>query len=423
MVKNGLKNRGGFIAALDVGTTKVCCVIARVEADNSLRLVGVGHQVSKGMRAGGIVDMEGVEISILNAVHQAEQAADCTVREIYVNVVGGRPISQMIDIEASMGGNAVEESDIKAMLEQGQAACHVDNQEIIHAFPLSYTIDQNEGIRDPRGMFGETLSLKAHILKTPLSSLRNLATCIHRCHLDIAGFVMTPYASGLGVLVEDEMDLGAILLDVGGGSTHIAAFLNKEIIYADMIPLGGDHITSDIARGLSTPLNHAERLKILYGSAVPSVADERELVAIPQVGENDYADSIQVTKAAFTRIIQPRVEEIFEMVGERLVSSGINGLVGRRLVMTGGASQMFGMKELASQILDKQVRLAKPLSISRLSEGGSGPSFSTCAGLLIYALQTREERGVPFSSVLLQQHDSLWEKVKSFSEKFKEWFG
>jgi cell division protein FtsA len=413
MRKSLSKNRSGFLAVLDVGTTKVCCVVARVETDGSLRVVGVGHQVSRGMKAGAIIDMEGVETSILNAVHSAEQAAGHTIREVYVNVVGGRPISQIIDIEANIGGNAVDETDIKAIMDQGQMACQGEHREIIHAIPLTYTIDQNQGIRDPRGMFGDQMALKLHVLQTPLSPLRNLATCIHRCHLDIAGFVVTPYASALGVLSEDETDLGVTLVDMGGGTTSIAVFLNGEVIYADVVPVGGDHVTNDLARGLSTPLNHAERLKTLYGSAIPSPSDDRELVMVPQVGENDYADAIQVAKSSLTAIIQPRVEEIFEMVKGRLEERGMQTIAGRRLVLTGGASQIFGVKEIASQILEKQVRLAKPLPIQGLAEAGSGAAFATCAGLLTYG--RRMGGGKSPSSLFLEKGNSLLENIM-------EWF-
>jgi cell division protein FtsA len=233
--------------------------------------------------------------------------------------------------------------------------------------------------------------------------------------LDVKGFVVTPYASALGVLSEDEMELGATLLDMGGGTTSIAVFHNGEMVYADVVPVGGEHVTNDLARGLSTPLTHAERLKTLYGSAIPSPSDDREGVMVPQVGEHDYTEAIQVSKASLTRIIQPRIEEIFELVSHRLEESGISPFAGRRLVITGGASQMFGVKEIAAQVLEKQVRLAKPLPIQGLAEAGSGAAFATCAGLLTYGLRDSGLTQSLPSSLFFRQGTSFLEGVK-------EWF-
>lgn len=407
------KRKTSIVAVLDIGTTKTCCMIARFESAEDFKIIGVGTQVSRGMRAGAIVDLEAIETSILNAVHIAEQSSGETIRHIYVNVAGGRPFSQMVDVEALITGSAVDATDVKSILTQGQISCQRADQEIIHTLPLSYTIDQSQGIQDPQGMFGDKLTAKIHVIQTPLSPLRNLMTCINRCHLDIAGFVISSYASGLGTLVPDEIELGVTLIDIGGGSTDIAVFNAGGLLFADSIPLGGDHVTNDIARGLSTPVVQAERLKTLYGSALLSPADDRELIMVPQVGESDYSEAFQISKSMLTRIIQPRIEEIFEFVRRQLENQGVYSIAGRRLVLTGGGSQLYGVKELAGQFLDKHVRLARPLPLPGLSDAMVSPSFATAVGLLNYAknLPLVNDQG----STLSRLWEDSWNKIS-------EWF-
>jgi len=218
--------------------------------------------------------------------------------------------------------------------------------------------------------------------------VRNLSTCIERCHLDPVGFVVSPYASGLAVLVEDEMDLGVTVIDMGGGTTTIAVFYEGNVIYTDMVPVGGNHVTSDIARGLSAPLAHAERLKTLYGHAMTSPVDEREMIDVPQVGEAPDEPARQVPRSILTAILQPRLEETMELVRSRLETSGFDKIAGRRVVLTGGACQVPGLGDLAALVLDKQVRIGKPVRACGLAEATAGPAYSTCAGLLGYALKS-----------------------------------
>jgi cell division protein FtsA len=413
MRKSLRKGKAGVVAVLDIGTTKTCCIIAQTENLEGFKIIGIGQQVSKGMRAGTIIDMDALETSILNAVHTAEQSSGETIQQVYVNVAGCKPFSQMVDVEALITGSAVDAEDIQSILTQGQISCQKPDQEIIHTLPLSYTIDQNTGIRDPKGMFGDKLIAKIHIIQTPLSPLRNLITCINRCHLDIAGFIISSYASGLGTLVPDEIELGVTLIDIGGGSTDIAVFNGGSLLFADSIPLGGDHVTNDIARGLSTPVVQAERLKTLYGSALFSPADDRELIMVPQVGETDYSEALQISKSTLTRIIQPRIEEIFEFVRIQLESQGVYNIAGRRLVLTGGGSQLYGVKELAGQFLDKHVRLAKPLPLPGLSDSMATPSFATSIGLLQYA------KNLPLLERQSSTLNHIWEETW---KKFTEWF-
>jgi cell division protein FtsA len=259
------------------------------------------------------------------------------------------------------------------------------DRELIHCVPVGYTIDGSRGIRDPRGMYGERLGVNMHLITASTGAVRTLVTCIQRCHLEVAALIVSPYASALSALVEDEMNLGATVIDMGGGTTSIAVFYDGKLVHSDSVPIGGAHVTSDIARGLSTPLAHAERMKTLYGSCLPSATDDREIIDVPLVGEEDREHANHVPRSILTSIIQPRIEETFEQARALLETSGFDRRAGRRVVLVGGASQLQGVPELAAQVLDKQVRRGRPLRLLGLAEATGGPAFATAAGLLNYA--------------------------------------
>lgn len=384
--------KAGLIAALDVGSSKTCCFIARREANGKARVIGIGQQASKGVKNGTIVGMEEAEDAIRNAVHAAEQMAGETIEQVIVNLSGGYPVSSSIGVEVAIDGHEVGEADLRRIFDKGR---HTDGlreqsdsgRQAIHTIPTGFTIDGNRGIRDPLGMYGELLGVNLHIITASSGAVRNLTTCIERCHLETIGFVVSPYASGLACLVEDEMELGVTVIDMGGGTTTIAVFYEGQIIYTDMVPVGGNHVTSDIARGLSTPLTHAERMKTLYGHAISSAADKHEMIDVPQVGESEDDVAHQVQRSILVQIMQPRLEETLELVRSRLETSGLDKVAGRRVVLTGGACQLPGMADLAGLVLDKQVRIGKPVRIEGLAETTSGPAYSTCAGLIGYAFK------------------------------------
>lgn len=379
------RQRNGLIAALDVGTTKVCCFIARVADDGSIKIVGIGHQVSKGMRAGLVVDMESAETQVRQAVEAAEDMAGERVGGVILGFCAGQPMSRHVDIDVSVAGHEVNDSDIRRMLEHArQQPAESHEREVVHCIPLGYRLDGSEGIRDPRGMYGEKLGVGVHLVTAASGALKNLATVVARGHLDVETMAVTPYAAGLATLVEDEKDLGATLIDMGGGATSIAVFLNGEVIHVDSLPVGGGHVTSDIARGLSTPLAQAERLKTLYGSCMPSAADDREMVRVPMVGEEEDQSQTQLPRSMLVQIIRPRIEETFELVRSRLEAAGMDRIAGRRVVLTGGASQLSGVRDLAQMVLDKQVRMGRPQGFLGLAEATGGPAFAVAAGLLRY---------------------------------------
>lgn len=389
------KTRTGLIAALDIGSTKVCCLIAHAHGDGMIRIVGIGHHASKGMRGGAVIDMEAAQSAILTAISAAEELAGDRIRNVFVNVSGGGLASQTYSAEIPIQNREVGDSDLRHVLAQGNGIEQPGDREMLHCIPVGYRLDATRGIRDPRGMFASALGVDMHVVTARTAALRNLSTCVERCHLDIEAAVAAPYASGLACLVEDEIDLGVTLIDMGGGTTTIAVFYDGEVVHTDSIPVGGQHVTSDIARGLTTPLAHAERMKTLYGSALPSPSDERELIDVPLIGEEPSSHPNHVPRSLLNGIIRPRLEETFELVRSRLELAHMDRIAGRRLVLTGGASQLQGVRELAALVLEKQVRTGRPMRISGLPEATSGPAFSTGTGLLRYATEKDADEDHP----------------------------
>jgi cell division protein FtsA len=388
-----VRPRGSTIAAIDIGTTKTCCFIARVEAEP--RILGIGQQIARGMRGGTISDLDAAGASIRSAVHAAEEMAGEQIDRAVINLSGGYRASRIVKTEIAIGRREISDSDMRQVLERGYAMRDAPDRQVIHSIPVGFSIDDSRGILDPRGMIAERFGVNMHIVTAAVGVVRNHTTALGRAHLEAEALVVSPYAAGLACLVEDERDLGVTVVDMGGGTTTIGVFFGGNLIFADAIPVGGMHVTNDIARGLSTPLAHAERLKALFGSAISSTLDEREMIAVPQIGEEDAGHVSHVPKSLLVSIIAPRLEETFELVRSRLDASASDRLAGRRVVLTGGACQLHGVRELAGLILDKQVRIGRPMRVRGLAEATYGPAFSTAAGLLHFALSERAESPRP----------------------------
>ncbi|MFA7430674.1 MAG: cell division protein FtsA [Rhodospirillaceae bacterium] len=395
------RQKSGVIAALDVGTTKVACFIAVPEADGTLRVVGVGHHRSRGMRNGQVASMADLEASVRSAVEAAEQMAGQRVDTVLLSITGGGLSSQNVETQVPVHGHPVRDTDVRRILDQGRAIAAQHERDILHCLPTTYSIDGGDGILDPRGMFGETLGVRIHMVSASTGPLRNLATVIDRCHLDVAARVASPYSSALACTVNDEKEMGVTVLDMGGGTTSVSVFVDGYPMFADVIPVGGNHVTNDLAKGLSTSATHAERLKTVWGTVLPSPSDTRELLKVPLVGEEEDTEGHEVPRSEIVRMIRPRIEETFELVRNRLGQAGMLHAAGRRVVLTGGGSQLQGLREMAELILDKQVRLGRPRRLKGLPESASGPAFATCAGLLRYAIQDHVAHAAPGSQQAL----------------------
>ncbi len=343
------------------------------------------------MRNGTIVDLDAAGTSVVNAVHAAEEMAGETIQQVVANLSGGFFASRLVKAEIGITGREVTDTEVQRVLEQGHLVREPGDRHVIHSVPVGFSIDDSRGIRDPRGMSGERLGVNMHVVAANAASVRNHGSVIGRSHLEVDALVVSPYAAGLSCLVEDEIALGVTVIDMGGGTTTIGVFFDGNLIFADYVPVGGCHVTNDIARGLSTPVAHAERMKTLFGSAISSSTDEREMIAVPQVGEEDEGHVNHVPKSLLVGIIAPRIEETFELVRNRLEASGFDKMAGRRVVLTGGACQLHGAREFAALILDKQVRVGRPQQVTGLAEATGGPAFSTTVGLLHFALSERAE--------------------------------
>ncbi|HPQ50687.1 MAG TPA: cell division protein FtsA [Alphaproteobacteria bacterium] len=408
--------KGSVIAALDIGSSKIACFIGRVRDEGgNIDVIGLGHQASQGIKSGTVVDLDSAEAAIRQAVHAAEKmASDVTkgypLREVIVNVPGIHTQSKLMSMGVQIMGEAVTDNDIRRALAKAQDQAMGHDVELIHTIPTAYRIDGHEGIREPRGLFGQHLDVDVHMVTGAMGPLRNMASCIQSSHLDITALCSAPYASGLACLVEDEMDMGCVVVDMGGGTTSIAVFYGKELIYTDAIPVGGQHVTNDIAKGLTTSVHAAERMKALYGSAIATATDDKDLIDVHPLGEDDHIQPNHVPRSYLVSIIAPRLEETLELVRERLNDSGLGAIAGRRVVLTGGASQMPGLRELSQKYLEKQVRLGRPIRLPGLADAVSGPAFSTTAGLLHYVTERADE--MPAEIMANVESGNMWQRVK-----------
>ncbi len=400
-------HRSGIVTVLDVGSSKVCCVVAKLKPcddgkllrgrSHRIHVIGIGHQKSEGVKSGVVIDLDRAEHAIRLAVDAAERMAGLTVDSLIVNMTAGRLKSESFAATINLGGHEAGEGDIKRVLAAGAKQALKAEREVVHSLPVGFSLDGERGVRDPRGMVGDALGVDMHVVTGDSAPMRNLELAINRSHLSVERMVATPYASGLAALVDDELEMGAACIDMGGGTTTISVFNEGKFIHADAIAIGGNHVTLDLAKGLSTSISAAERLKVMHGSALPGSADDRDLVSVQPIGdESDVAQ--QVPRAMMTRIIRARVEETLELLRERINKSGYGGLVGKRVVLTGGASQLAGLPEAARRILGRNVRIGRPLGVAGLPEAAKGPAFSVPVGLLIYpqvaAFESRPAQGM-----------------------------
>jgi cell division protein FtsA len=386
--------RRDIVAALDIGSTKVTCFIAQGEGAEGMRMLGIGTYRSTGLKHGVVIDMDATETAVGNAVDAAEQMAGSRIDKVVLGVSGSQIRSHRLKAEVSVAGHAIQAADVAEVIDSASAALREaeDNAEMdsvpIHRFPIGFTVDGGAGVKDPTGMFGETLSVDVLLATAAPGPVRNLETVLSRCHLGIESLVVSAYASGLSCLVDDERDLGVTVIDMGGGTTSVAVFLEGYVVHVGVLPIGGQHVTNDIARGLSTPVASAERLKTLYGHALHAPTADRELLDVPLIGEDEDGQVNQVPRSMLTQIIRPRLDETFELVRDHLESAGLFHAAGRRVVLTGGASQLNGVRDVATEILQRQVRLGRPLGLKGMADAAAGPGFAACAGLLRYGMMS-----------------------------------
>jgi cell division protein FtsA len=386
--------RTALIAALDVGTSKIACLIARLKPQppqevlrrrsHAIDVLGFSHTESLGMKSGHVVDLVDAEEAVRHAVDLAERNANCQVESVIVSMGAGRLASELLSAEINVSGSAVGDRDISRLLAAGSRQSVRDGRVVLHSLPIGFSLDDAHGVRDPRGMLASRFGVAMHVVTADAAPARNLMLAVERCHLLVEAMVAGPYVAGLATLADDDADLGAAVIDMGAGTTTMAVFADGRFIHADGFTLGGRHVTLDIARGLSISVHDSERIKTLYGSVLAGGADERDMIAVPAASGEDREAPRIVSRATLTRIVKPRAEEILEIVRDRLAASPFAAEPRGRVVLTGGACQLTGLSDLAARIFGRPVRIGRPLGISGLPEAAKGSAFAVSAGLLVY---------------------------------------
>lgn len=382
------------IAALDIGSSKVCCIIAHVGKDKKIEIAGYGYNASNGIKNGVITDINQATISVCNAVETAEQRANERINSVILNVSGDKTTAENRSASIALKRNRpIGEADLNKLMEKGLTKINVGNNELIHCMLTNYKIDGGEDVKDPRDIYGEELSVNILLGMYPSLVYKNLASVVEAARLQIDTKVLTAYASGIACLVEDEREYGATVIDIGGGTTSIATFKGGFPVAFSTLPVGGINITRDITQGLTTSFEHAEDLKIRSGCAFQVGYDDREIINVYPLGEEDDSSIKQMRRSDLNRIIAPRVEEMFELIAHKLDAHGLHNRQNHRVVLTGGCSQLVGIREVAKMILDKQVRLGGPRNILGVPDKlNNNPIFSTALGMLLFATNNIERK-------------------------------
>ena len=373
---------GDILAGLDIGTSKTCAIIAEVTSEG-LDILGAGSAPSKGIQKGAVTNIEAASMSIQNAIDAAEVIANCKISSVIVDITGNHIQGQNSNGVAPVKSEEINESDIMRVLESAKAVKIPPDREFLHVLPQEYILDGQEGIRNPRGLSGVRLEARVHIVTGAISAAQNIIKCVNRCNLEVADMVLSSLAASEAVLQEDEKELGCALVDIGSGTTDIVVWVKGALVHTHVFGLGGNHLTSDIAKGLQTSLTDAEKLKIHSGCALISAVGADEIVHVPT---NDGRDPRKLPRRVLSEIIEPRLEEIFEMVNRELEKSGYKSAIPAGIILTGGSVIMDAVPELAERVIGLPVRRGVPRGIGGLTDFVQNPQYSTAIGLLLHAV-------------------------------------
>jgi|UPI0004839B4F cell division protein FtsA len=406
MQDKGAMSQSNMIVALDIGTSKVVCLVGEITDTGAIEIVGVGSHPSRGLKRGVVVNIESTVHSIQRAVEEAELMAGCKIHSVTVGIAGSHISSHNSHGIVAVRDREVSDYDLERVIDAARAVAIPADQKILHILPQEYLIDHQEGIREPLGMSGVRLEAKVHLVCGAINAVQNIEKCIRRCGLEVEAVVLEQLASSYSVLTDDEKDLGVCLVDIGGGTTDIAVFTGGAIRHTAVIPIAGDQVTNDIAMALRTPTVNAEQLKIKYACALAQLARPEEMIKVPSVGDRPARD---LSRQALAEVVEPRYEELFTLVQAELRRSGFEDLVAAGIVLTGGTAKMEGAVELAEEIFHMPVRLARPQGVRGMEDLLSNPIYATGIGLLHYA---RADHG-PAEPERIQQEADV--KIKGVS--------
>lgn len=375
-----MAKKDNIIVGLDIGTTKICTIVGEKTKDG-VEIIGIGTHPSKGLRKGVVVNIESTVESIKRAVEEAELMAGCEVNRVYCGIAGGHIRAFNSHGVIAIKNREITQADIDRVIEAAQAVVIPPDREVIHVIPQEYIVDDQEGIQEPLGMIGIRLEVKVHIVTAAVTSAQNIVKCANKAGLDVADIVLQQIASSEAVLNPDEKEIGVVLVDIGGGTTDIALYHSGTIKYTTVISLGGNQVTGDISVGLRTPAGDAEKLKKQHGCAMTAMVSKDDTIEVQNVGGNK---SKTVSRYMLCEIIEPRIEEIFELVKREIVKSGYESLISSGVVLTGGTAALDGITELAEQVFNLPVRRGLPINITGLVDVVKGPMYSTGVGLVQY---------------------------------------
>jgi len=378
-----MKSKASNFVAFDIGTSKIAALAASISKQGEAKVVSQVLHYSGGFKSSIITDLEAAENSIIGAIYSLEKECDKSIKEVTISLSGVGVKSYYLNQSINLGNQPITKQDIKKLLAKALAGFKVKGMEIIHYFPIEFTLDNENIVDNPTGMYGRELNCQVHAIAANSLMLMNLTNCFAKCHIEVTDVMLSIYSSGLAVLREEEMELGSIVIDMGSNTTSFAVFLDGKIIYVGHIPLGSFHITSDIAKVFSLSMEAAEKLKILYGNAVMDNLHKEEIIKIEDIApDHEYDSEITITSEKLTEVIHPRIEEILSMVEKQYNSIGMDHLIARRVVLTGGGSCLQGVKNLAATIFQKQVRIAKPENLPGFAENFNPYMYSTAIGMI-----------------------------------------
>jgi cell division protein FtsA len=377
------------IVGLDIGTNKVAAIVGEISADGELEIIGIGSHPSRGLKKGVVVNIESTVQSIQRAVEEAELMAGCQIDSVYVGIAGSHIRSLNSHGIVAVRDSEVYPQDIERVLDAAQAMAIPADQRILHILPQEYIIDNQEGVKQPLGMSGVRLEAKVHMVTCSVNAAQNIEKCVERCGLKVNDMILEQLASSYAVLTEDERDLGVCLVDIGGGTTDIAIFTHGAIRHTSVIPIAGDQVTNDIAMALRTPTQYAEEIKIKYACALTQLARPDEIIQVPGVGDKPARE---LSRQALAEVVEPRYDELFTLIQAELRRSGYESMVGAGIVLTGGASKIEGVIELAEEVFHMPVSQGTPRNVAGLKDIVRNPVYATGVGLLMYGKQREDEQ-------------------------------
>jgi len=411
-----------IVVGIDVGTTKICTLVGRVEAPEQIHILGVGVEPSLGMRKGVVVDLSAASQAVARSIEKAERTSGLEITSGLVSLAGSQVSSVNSRGVVGITGRVIDEDDIARAIDAARAVAIPHNREILHVIQRGFNVDGQEGIRNPLGMHGYRLEVETHIITASAASVENLRQCVGASGVEVSQFVLNPLASAEVVLTETERQMGVIVVDMGGGTTDMAIYIDGDVWHTSIMAIGGNHVTSDIAHGLRLPMSQAEEIKIQHGHALQAEVESQEYFNVRPFGEEE---PVQINRQALAHIIEAREEEIFGMVLQEIKRSGYDGLLPAGMVLTGGASALPSIRVLANRVLGVPVRIAQPENLQGLTDRLDSPAYSTGVGLLRWAFLMsefspqgeRKRAGQYISSSYSQGGATNWEKIRNILKR------